>query len=47
MKTKQILMQDRAFLEALADVVADKKTVTYKDIAPIREKFIADQKNAA
>ena len=46
-KTKQILMQNRAFLEALIEQVIEKKTVTYKEIAPIREKYLSEIKSAA
>ncbi len=46
-KTKQILMKNRAFLEALIEMVIEKKTVTYKEIAPIREKYLSEIKSAA
>ena len=41
LKTKQLLGKNRAFLEALIEAILDKGTITYKDIAPIREKHIA------
>ena len=37
-KTKQLLGKNRAFLEALIEAILEKGTITYKDIAPIREK---------
>ena len=40
-KTKQLLGKNRAFLEALIEAILDKGTITYKDIAPIREQFIS------
>lgn len=40
-KTKQLLGKNRAFLEALIEAIIDKGTITYKDIAPIREQFIS------
>lgn len=46
LKTKQILMQNRAFLEALIKEVIEKKTITYKEIAPLREKYLTE-KNVA
>ncbi len=45
--TKQILMQNRAFLDALIEQIIEKKTLTYKDIAPIREKHLNAQTKAA
>lgn len=45
-KTKQIIMQNRAFLDALIEQVIEKKTLTYKDIAPLREKYLAGKKAA-
>ena len=44
--TKQLLGKNRAFLEELIEKLIEKKTLSYKDIAPIREKYIADQKSA-
>lgn len=38
LKTKQLLGKNRAFLEALIEVILEKGTITYKDIALIREK---------
>ena len=38
-KTKQLLGKNRAFLEDLIETVLEKRTLTYKDIAPIREKY--------
>lgn len=38
-KTKQLLIQNRDFLMALIEELTEKKTLTYKDIAPIREQF--------
>ena len=46
LKTKQILMQNRAFLEALIEEIIEKKTITYKDIAPLREKYLSEKKAA-
>ena len=40
-KTKQLLGKNRAFLEALIEVIIEKRMITYKDIATIREKYIA------
>ena len=45
-KAKQILMQNRGFLEALIEQIIEKKTITYKDIAPLREKYLSDKKAA-
>ncbi len=39
-KTKQLLGKNRAFLEALIEVIIDKGTITYKDIAPVREQYV-------
>ena len=39
-KTKQLLGKNRAFLEALIEEILEKRTITFKDIAPIREKHI-------
>lgn len=39
-KTKQLLGKNRAFLEALIEAILNKGTITYKDIAPIREQYI-------
>ena len=38
-KTKQLLGKNRAFLEELIATILEKRTMTYKDIAPIREKY--------
>ncbi len=38
-KTKQLLGKNRAFLEELIEKILEKRTITYKDIAPIREKY--------
>jgi cell division protease FtsH len=46
-KTKQMLGKNRAFLEAIIEKLIEKKTLSYKDIAPIREKFIQDGNKAA
>ena len=40
LKTKQILGKNREFLEAIIEKLLEKKTISYKDIAPIREKFV-------
>ena len=40
--TKQILGKNRAFLEELIRQLLEKKTLSYKDIAPIRKKFVMD-----
>ena len=47
LNTKQILMQNRAFLDALTEQVIEKRTLIYKDIAPIRAKYLPDRKRAA
>lgn len=39
-KTKLLLGRNRAFLEELIEVILEKRTITYKDIAPIRKKYI-------
>lgn len=39
LKTKQMLGKNRGFLEALIEMLLEKKTISYKDIAPIREKY--------
>ena len=41
LKTKQLLGKNRAFLEAIIEKLLEKKTLSYKDIAPIREKFVS------
>ena len=46
LKTKQLLGQNRAFLEELIEKLIEKKTLSYKDIAPIREKYVPGQKSA-
>ena len=46
-KTKQLLGKNRAFLEDLIDRLIEKKTLSYKDIAPIREKYVPDGASAA
>ena len=46
LKTKQILMQNRAFLEALIKEVIEKKTITYKEIALLRENYLTEKKTA-
>lgn len=38
-KTKQLLGKNRAFLEELIEKILEKRTITYKDIAPIRDKY--------
>ena len=38
-KTKQLLGKNRDFLEALIAKIIEKRTITYKDIAPIREEY--------
>lgn len=47
LKTKQLLGKNRAFLEELIDLLIEKKTISYKDIAPVREKYIPDHGAAA
>ena len=47
LKTKQLLGKNRAFLEAIIDLLIEKKTISYKDIALIREKYISDHGAAA
>ena len=47
LKTKQILGKNREFLEAIIEMLLEKKTISYKDIAPIREKFAAGGDQAA
>lgn len=47
LKTKQLLGKNRAFLEAIIDLLIEKKTISYKDIVLIREKYIPDGANAA
>lgn len=47
LKTKQILGKNRGFLEALIEMLLEKKTISYKDIAPIREEFTAGGDQAA
>ena len=42
-KTKQLLSKNRAFLEELIELLIEKKTLSYKDIAPIREKHVPDK----
>ena len=39
LKTKQMLGKNRGFLEALIEMLLEKKMISYKDIAPIREKY--------
>lgn len=39
LKTKQMLGKNRGFLEAFIEKLLEKKTISYKDIAPIREKY--------
>ncbi len=46
-KTKQLLFNNRAFLEELIEKLIEKKTLSYKDIAPIREKHVPDRGAAA
>ncbi len=46
MKTKRILSQNRAFLEEMAEQLQEKKTLSYKDIAKIREKHLPEAKQA-
>lgn len=46
-KTKQLLGKNRAFLEELIDLLIEKKTISYKDIAPVREKYVPDYGAAA
>lgn len=47
LKTKQLLGKNRAFLEELIELLIEKKTISYKDIAPIREKYVTDHGAAA
>ena len=46
-KTKQLLFNNRAFLEELIEKLLEKKTLSYKDISPIREKHVSCRTNAA
>ena len=46
-KTKQLLFKNRAFLEELIEKLLEKKTMSYKDIAPIREKHVPNHGAAA
>ena len=46
LETKRILGKNRAFLEEMAEQLAEKKTLSYKDIALIREKYLPDMKQA-
>lgn len=46
-KTKQLLGKNRAFLEELIELLIEKKTLSYKDIAPIREKYVPGVANVA
>ena len=46
-KTKQLLGKNRAFLEEIIDLLIEKKTLSYKDIAPVREKHVPDHGAAA
>jgi cell division protease FtsH len=46
-KTKQLLFNNRAFLEELIEKLLEKKTLSYKDIAPVREKHVPDHSAAA
>ena len=46
-KTKQLLSKNRAFLEELIELLIEKKTLSYKDIAPIREKYVPGVANVA
>lgn len=41
--TKQILGKNRAFLDEMINRLLEKKTLTYKDIEPIREKYLMKQ----
>ena len=47
LKTKQLLGRNREFLEAIVEALMEKKTLSYKDIAPIREKYVHEQVKAA
>lgn len=47
LKTKQLLGKNRAFLEAIIEKLLERKTLSYKDIAPIREKFVPGGNKAA
>lgn len=47
LKTKQMLGKNRGFLEALIEKLLEKKTISYKDIAPIREKYVDGGDQAA
>jgi len=46
-KTKQMLGRNREFLEAVIEMLIEKKTLSYKDIAPIRERFVKGGNKAA
>lgn len=41
LKVKQILGKNRAFLDELIEQLMEKKLLSYKDITPIREKYIS------
>lgn len=46
-KTKQMLGKNREFLEAIIEKLIEKKALSYKDIDPIREKFVKGGNKAA
>ena len=46
LKTKQILGKNRAFLEEMIEQLKEKKTLSYKDIALIRDKYLPGVKQA-
>ena len=46
LKTKQILGKNRAFLEEMIEQLIEKKTLSFKDIALIRDKYLPGVKQA-
>ena len=40
LKAKQILGKNRAFLDEMIEQLMEKKTLTYKDIKVIRDKYL-------
>ncbi len=38
--TKRIIIENRAFLDAVVDALLDHKTVTYREIQELREKYV-------
>ena len=46
-KTKQFLSQNRKFLEACVEKLIEKRTLSYKDIATLREMYLGSGSAAA